>query len=66
MLISVKLQKEKERKAARLQSLDTFRGLAITVMIFVNFGGGETLEININFYREHNICHRLFKNFGYS
>ncbi|KAL5248885.1 hypothetical protein ACHWQZ_G017915 [Mnemiopsis leidyi] len=33
-------EKEKEKKAARLQSLDTFRGLAITVMIFVNFGGG--------------------------
>jgi len=34
-------EKEKEKKAARLQSLDTFRGLAITVMIFVNFGGGK-------------------------
>ncbi|XP_063690311.1 heparan-alpha-glucosaminide N-acetyltransferase-like isoform X3 [Bolinopsis microptera] len=33
-------EKEKERKAARLQSLDTFRGLAVTIMIFVNFGGG--------------------------
>ena len=41
LLIVMLFQKEKERKAARLQSLDTFRGLAITVMIFVNFGGGE-------------------------
>ncbi|XP_048587275.1 heparan-alpha-glucosaminide N-acetyltransferase isoform X2 [Nematostella vectensis] len=31
-----KLPKEKRR----LRSLDTFRGIAITLMIFVNFGGG--------------------------
>lgn len=29
------------KKSTRLQSLDTFRGLAIAVMIFVNFGAGK-------------------------
>ncbi|XP_033835545.2 heparan-alpha-glucosaminide N-acetyltransferase [Periophthalmus magnuspinnatus] len=27
-------------KSARLQSLDTFRGFALTIMVFVNYGGG--------------------------
>jgi len=27
-------------KKARIKSLDTFRGIAITIMIFVNYGGG--------------------------
>ena len=31
---------DKPKKAARLQSLDTFRGFALYLMIFVNYGGG--------------------------
>ena len=31
------------KKARRVKSLDAFRGLAITIMIFVNYGGGELL-----------------------
>ncbi|CAL1578381.1 unnamed protein product [Knipowitschia caucasica] len=27
-------------KSARLQSLDTFRGFSLTIMVFVNYGGG--------------------------
>jgi heparan-alpha-glucosaminide N-acetyltransferase len=29
-----------ETKNERLRSLDVFRGLALTIMIFVNYGGG--------------------------
>ncbi|XP_026878406.2 heparan-alpha-glucosaminide N-acetyltransferase [Electrophorus electricus] len=29
-----------ERKSSRLKSLDTFRGFSLTVMVFVNYGGG--------------------------
>ena len=28
------------KKARRVKSLDSFRSLAITIMIFVNYGGG--------------------------
>ncbi|XP_031550825.1 heparan-alpha-glucosaminide N-acetyltransferase-like isoform X2 [Actinia tenebrosa] len=31
---------EKPAKQKRLNSLDTFRGIALTIMIFVNYGGG--------------------------
>ncbi|KXJ04952.1 Heparan-alpha-glucosaminide N-acetyltransferase, partial [Exaiptasia diaphana] len=34
------LKREKPVKQKRLQSLDTFRGIALTIMIFVNDGGG--------------------------
>ena len=34
------------RKSRRVVSLDTFRGLAITVMIFVNYGGGSYYFFN--------------------
>ena len=30
----------KENKKKRVKSLDAFRGLSITIMIFVNYGGG--------------------------
>jgi predicted acyltransferase len=30
----------KQRSSSRVQSLDAFRGLCITIMIFVNYGGG--------------------------
>ena len=30
------------KNRVRLQSLDTFRGICITIMIFVNYGGPES------------------------
>ena len=30
----------KDSKPKRVKSLDAFRGLSITIMIFVNYGGG--------------------------
>lgn len=30
----------KTKVSSRVMSLDTFRGLSITIMIFVNYGGG--------------------------
>ena len=30
----------KDKKKKRVKSLDAFRGLSITIMIFVNYGGG--------------------------
>ena len=32
--------KPNNKKSKRVKSLDTFRGLSITIMIFVNYGGG--------------------------
>ena len=34
------------KKARRVKSLDAFRGLAITIMIFVNYGGGSYYFFN--------------------
>lgn len=34
------LQPPKKSKVPRLKSLDTFRGISLTLMIFVNYGGG--------------------------
>jgi len=34
-------EKKEEKPSTRLNSLDTFRGIAITTMIFVNYGGGK-------------------------
>nr|XP_015202918.1 PREDICTED: heparan-alpha-glucosaminide N-acetyltransferase-like [Lepisosteus oculatus] len=31
---------ETKAKSSRLRSLDTFRGLSLTIMVFVNYGGG--------------------------
>ena len=33
--------KVETKNRVRLQSLDTFRGICITIMIFVNYGGGQ-------------------------
>ena len=35
-------EKSPIKNEGRLQSLDTFRGLCITIMIFVNYGGWGT------------------------
>lgn len=35
-----------KKKPARLQSLDAFRGFALTLMIFVNYGGGDYYFFN--------------------
>ena len=35
-------EKSQTKNEGRLQSLDTFRGLCITIMIFVNYGGQGT------------------------
>ena len=35
-----KSSQNKEAKKKRVKSLDAFRGLSITIMIFVNYGGG--------------------------
>lgn len=37
---SISLSQASQQKKRRLRSLDTFRGLSITIMIFVNYGGG--------------------------
>ena len=34
------LEERPRRKNKRVRSLDAFRGLAIVIMIFVNYGGG--------------------------
>jgi len=34
------LDRTNQKRSKRLKSLDTFRGLALTIMIFVNYGGG--------------------------
>ncbi|XP_064615262.1 heparan-alpha-glucosaminide N-acetyltransferase-like isoform X2 [Liolophura sinensis] len=31
---------DKSKSSSRLKSLDTFRGISITIMVFVNYGGG--------------------------
>ena len=35
-------KKVETKNRVRLQSLDTFRGICITIMIFVNYGGQES------------------------
>ena len=37
-------KKDETKNRVRLQSLDTFRGICITIMIFVNYGGQELSE----------------------
>eukprot|EP00519_Triparma_laevis_P006834 CAMPEP_0182517488 /NCGR_PEP_ID=MMETSP1321-20130603/42345_1 /TAXON_ID=91990 /ORGANISM="Bolidomonas sp., Strain RCC1657" /LENGTH=628 /DNA_ID=CAMNT_0024725237 /DNA_START=76 /DNA_END=1962 /DNA_ORIENTATION=- len=34
------MKSKRDRKKKRIDSLDTFRGLSLTLMIFVNYGGG--------------------------
>ena len=38
--ISTSRENKEETKRKRVKSLDAFRGLSITIMIFVNYGGG--------------------------
>jgi len=38
---NVTLGKDSNTKKERLKSLDTFRGLSLVIMMFVNYGGGE-------------------------
>ena len=35
-----KTAEREKKKKTRVQSLDTFRGIALCIMIFVNYGGG--------------------------
>ena len=37
--VEVEKKNKKSTKSARLSSLDTFRGLSLTVIIFCNYGG---------------------------
>ena len=37
-------KKDEPKNRVRLQSLDTFRGICITIMIFVNYGGQESRQ----------------------
>jgi len=37
---SEKKEKKKDKTKERLRSLDTFRGMSLVIMIFVNYGGG--------------------------
>ncbi|XP_071829238.1 heparan-alpha-glucosaminide N-acetyltransferase-like isoform X1 [Apostichopus japonicus] len=37
----ITINNSKAKKKTRLRSLDTFRGIAICIMIFVNYGGGK-------------------------
>ena len=39
-IISTSPENKEETKRKRVKSLDAFRGLSITIMIFVNYGGG--------------------------
>ena len=39
-IISTSRENKEETKRKRVKSLDAFRGLSITIMIFVNYGGG--------------------------
>ena len=38
--ISTSCENKEDTKRKRVKSLDAFRGLSITIMIFVNYGGG--------------------------
>ena len=38
--VSTSRENKEETKRKRVKSLDAFRGLSITIMIFVNYGGG--------------------------
>ena len=45
-----KIEEENSKSKSRVKSLDTFRGITIALMIFVNDGaGGIYLSIYINF-----------------
>ena len=45
-----KIEEENSKSKSRVKSLDTFRGITIALMIFVNDGaGGMYLSICINF-----------------
>ena len=35
-------KKDETKNRVRLESLDTFRGICITIMIFVNYGGQDS------------------------
>lgn len=35
------IEQDKNKKKERLKSLDTFRGLSLVIMMFVNYGGGD-------------------------
>ena len=39
-------KKVETKNRVRLQSLDTFRGICITIMIFVNYGGQESTHFH--------------------
>jgi heparan-alpha-glucosaminide N-acetyltransferase len=40
-------RKKKMKRSQRLHSLDTFRGMALTIMMFVNYGGGGYVDYHI-------------------
>ncbi|XP_034101457.1 heparan-alpha-glucosaminide N-acetyltransferase-like [Drosophila albomicans] len=52
-----------QRRKARLRSLDTFRGLTIVLMIFVNNGGGEYKWIAHAYWNGINLADIVFPNY---
>ena len=53
--VEATLSKSKTTKNSRMKSVDVFRGLCLSIMIFANYGaGGYSFLVNLNFY--------LFKN----